>query len=124
MRGAVGTTGDAFRHLGVAYKVDDSSAAIGRRYARCEPPRPPLLGWLFPRVLMTPPLSCRADELGIPFGITIDFQSLKDDSATLRERDTTKPQVRVAVRTRAWQRGKGAKQCCRRLMGVGLASDQ
>ena len=50
------------------FKVDDSSASIGKRYAR-------------------------NDELGTPFGITIDFDSVKDDSVTLRDRDTTK-QVR------------------------------
>ncbi|ODV78527.1 glycyl-tRNA synthetase [Suhomyces tanzawaensis NRRL Y-17324] len=52
----------------VPFKVDDSSASIGKRYAR-------------------------NDELGTPFGITIDFESIKDDSVTLRERDSTK-QVR------------------------------
>lgn len=52
----------------IPFKVDDSSASIGKRYAR-------------------------NDELGTPFGITIDFDSVKDDSVTLRERDSTK-QVR------------------------------
>lgn len=50
------------------YKVDESSASIGRRYAR-------------------------SDELGIPYAITIDFDSLEDGAlagtATLRERDST-----------------------------------
>ena len=41
-----------------------------------------------------------ADELGIPFAITVDFQTVKDNTATLRERDTTKPQIRTSVRTR------------------------
>lgn len=36
----------------------------------------------------------RNDELGTPFGITVDFQSTKDGSITLRDRDTTK-QVRA-----------------------------
>jgi len=31
----VGWAGDALRALNVTYKVDDSSNAIGRRYARC-----------------------------------------------------------------------------------------
>jgi glycyl-tRNA synthetase len=31
----------------------------------------------------------RNDELGTPFGITVDFQSLKDETITLRDRDTT-----------------------------------
>lgn len=47
----------------VSHKVDDSSGSIGRRYAR-------------------------TDEISIPFGITIDFDTLKDDTATLRERDS------------------------------------
>jgi glycyl-tRNA synthetase len=38
----------------------------------------------------------RNDELGTAFGITVDFQSLKDDTITLRERDSTK-QVRASV---------------------------
>ncbi|ODQ64905.1 glycyl-tRNA synthetase [Nadsonia fulvescens var. elongata DSM 6958] len=56
------------RKFGIPSKVDDSSASIGKRYAR-------------------------NDELGTPFGITIDFQTIKDQTVTLRERDTTK-QVR------------------------------
>eukprot|EP00957_Ditylum_brightwellii_P153359 11672442-Ditylum_brightwellii.AAC.1 len=44
-------------------RVDKSTAALGRRYAR-------------------------ADELGVPFAVTVDFDSLKDNSVTLRERDT------------------------------------
>ncbi|PGH32828.1 glycine-tRNA ligase [[Emmonsia] crescens] len=58
------------RRLGVSNRVDDSSASIGKRYAR-------------------------NDELGTPFGITVDFQSVKDSTFTLRERDTTK-QVRAS----------------------------
>jgi len=34
------------------------------------------------------------DEIGTPFCITIDFQTLEDDTVTIRDRDTTK-QVRV-----------------------------
>ncbi len=56
----------------IPFKVDDSSASIGKRYAR-------------------------NDELGTPFGITIDFDSLKDQSVTLRERDSTK-QVRGSIK--------------------------
>ena len=48
--------------------MDSSSVSIGRRYAR-------------------------NDELGTPFGITVDFDSVKDGTVTLRERDSTK-QVR------------------------------
>ncbi|XP_043286429.1 glycine--tRNA ligase isoform X2 [Venturia canescens] len=55
----------------VSHKVDDSSGSIGRRYAR-------------------------TDEIAIPFGITIDFDTLKKKphSATLRERDSME-QVRI-----------------------------
>lgn len=55
----------------IPFKVDDSSASIGKRYAR-------------------------NDELGTPFGITIDFDSVNDESVTLRERDSTK-QVRGSI---------------------------
>ncbi|KAL4974322.1 hypothetical protein BDW66DRAFT_161369 [Aspergillus desertorum] len=58
------------RRLGVSSRVDDSSASIGKRYAR-------------------------NDELGTPFGITVDFQSVKDNTITLRDRDSTK-QVRAS----------------------------
>lgn len=57
------------RALGISSRVDDSSATIGKRYSR-------------------------NDELGTPFGVTIDFQTVKDGSVTLRERDSTK-QVRA-----------------------------
>ena len=49
----------------------DGSGSIGRRYAR-------------------------ADEIGTPLCITIDFESLEDDSVTLRERDTTE-QIRIKI---------------------------
>ncbi|XP_046395890.1 glycine--tRNA ligase [Ischnura elegans] len=56
----------------VSHRVDDSSGSIGRRYAR-------------------------TDEVAIPFGITVDFDSLKEPhSATLRERDST-GQVRIPL---------------------------
>ncbi|OQD70506.1 hypothetical protein PENDEC_c023G00724 [Penicillium decumbens] len=58
------------RKIGVFSRVDDSSASIGKRYAR-------------------------NDELGTPFGITVDFQSVKDNTITLRDRDSTK-QVRAS----------------------------
>lgn len=31
----------------------------------------------------------RADEIGCPFGITIDYETLRDKDVTLRDRDTT-----------------------------------
>lgn len=55
----------------ISVNPDSSSAAIGKRYAR-------------------------ADELGIPFGITIDFDTLKKRSVTIRERDTLN-QIRVNI---------------------------
>lgn len=39
----------------------------------------------------------RQDEIGTPFCVTIDFQSLDDDTVTLRNRNTTK-QTRVGVK--------------------------
>lgn len=58
---------------GIAHKVDDSSGSIGRRYSR-------------------------TDEIGVPFGITVDFDSLADQvpSVTVRNRDTM-TQIRVNV---------------------------
>jgi glycyl-tRNA synthetase len=52
------------RKLGIASRVDDSGASIGKKYAR-------------------------NDELGTPFGLTVDFATLKNGTITLRERDTT-----------------------------------
>ena len=49
----------------------DKSGSIGRRYAR-------------------------ADEIGIPYCITIDFDSIEKKDATIRDRDTTE-QVRVKI---------------------------
>ncbi|OUM59943.1 hypothetical protein PIROE2DRAFT_54824 [Piromyces sp. E2] len=61
------------RARNISNRVDDSSNTIGRRYAR-------------------------NDELGIPFGITLDFQTTKDNTVTLRERDSTM-QVRDTIDT-------------------------
>jgi glycyl-tRNA synthetase len=58
------------RTMGISSRTDDSSASIGKRYSR-------------------------NDELGTPLGITIDFQSVKDQTFTLRDRDSTK-QVRAS----------------------------
>jgi glycyl-tRNA synthetase len=49
----------------------DDSQSVGRRYRR-------------------------QDEVGTPFCVTIDFQSLEDNQATIRERDTMK-QIRVPI---------------------------
>ncbi|CAO3587378.1 unnamed protein product [Absidia cylindrospora] len=52
------------RQNGVSTRTDDSKTSIGRRYAR-------------------------NDELGIPFAITVDFQTVEDNTVTLRQRDST-----------------------------------
>ena len=39
----------------------------------------------------------RYDEIGVPFAITIDHQSLEDDTVTLRDRDSTE-QIRVKIK--------------------------
>ena len=49
----------------------DATGAIGRRYRR-------------------------QDEIGTPFGVTIDFDSLEDNTVTLRDRDTMS-QTRVSI---------------------------
>lgn len=49
----------------------DISGSIGKRYAR-------------------------ADEIGVPFGVTIDHQTLEDNTVTIRFRDTWE-QVRVSI---------------------------
>ena len=39
----------------------------------------------------------RADEIGVPYAITLDFDTLKDESATLRERSSmTQKRIKVA----------------------------
>jgi len=50
----------------------DDGGSIGKRYAR-------------------------ADEIGTPASITIDYQTLKDNSVTIRDRNTTK-QIRVKIK--------------------------
>jgi glycyl-tRNA synthetase len=49
----------------------DESGSIGRRYRR-------------------------QDEIGTPFCLTIDFQTLEDNTLTIRDRDTTK-QERIKI---------------------------
>ncbi|KAJ7148790.1 hypothetical protein C8R43DRAFT_517230 [Mycena crocata] len=51
------------RKAGVHARVDDSNTSIGKRYAR-------------------------NDELGTPFGVTLDFASVQNRTMTLRYRDT------------------------------------
>ena len=50
---------------GISSKIDDSGQTIGKRYAR-------------------------TDECGIPFAITVDFETLKDETVTLRDLQTMK----------------------------------
>jgi len=40
----------------------------------------------------------KMDEIGVPYCVTIDFQTLEDDTVTVRNRDTTK-QERVSIDT-------------------------
>jgi glycyl-tRNA synthetase len=61
---------EALRKEGIATYYDESGS-IGRRYARM-------------------------DEVGTPFCITVDYESLEDDSVTIRERDS-KEQMRFKV---------------------------
>ncbi|MDV3276845.1 MAG: glycine--tRNA ligase [Nitrososphaerales archaeon] len=61
-------------HASLADDVEafyDDSGSIGRRYAR-------------------------ADEVGVPFCVTVDYDSLKDETVTLRSRDT-REQERVRI---------------------------
>jgi len=55
----------------LANLISDSSVSIGRRYAR-------------------------SDEIGVPFAIAVDFQTLEDKTVTIRERDSTN-QIRVTI---------------------------
>lgn len=61
---------NTLRAAGISNRIDDSSASIGKRYSR-------------------------NDELGTPLGITVDFQSVNDQTFTLRDRDSTR-QVRAS----------------------------
>jgi glycyl-tRNA synthetase len=61
----------SLKAAGLSSKVDLTGQSIGRRYAR-------------------------TDEIGIPFAITIDYQTVDDGTVTLRERDTTE-QIRVPL---------------------------
>ena len=49
---------------GLSTIVDSTAASIGKRYAR-------------------------TDEIGVPFAVTIDHQTLEDSTITVRERDST-----------------------------------
>lgn len=58
------------RH-GVSCRVDESTAAIGRRYSRI-------------------------DEIGVPLVVTVDFDTAVDGSVTVRDRDSCE-QIRVPL---------------------------
>jgi len=48
---------------GISNKIDSSSNTVGRRYAR-------------------------SDEQGTPYGITIDYETVAEETVTVRERDS------------------------------------
>jgi glycyl-tRNA synthetase len=60
---------ELLQNYGVFY---DESGSIGKRYAR-------------------------ADEIGVPYCITVDHQTLDDNTVTIRDRDSTK-QIRLSVK--------------------------
>eukprot|EP00755_Sulcionema_specki_P007715 Sspe_Gene.565::Locus_187_Transcript_1_1_Confidence_1.000_Length_2126::g.565::m.565/K01880/GARS, glyS1; glycyl-tRNA synthetase len=60
-----------FTQEAITFKVDEGSQTIGKKYAR-------------------------TDELGVPFGLTIDGKTNESSEVTLRERDSTK-QVYIKV---------------------------
>ncbi|CAD8073837.1 unnamed protein product [Paramecium sonneborni] len=61
----------SLKKLGISCKTDNAGVALGKKYAR-------------------------TDEIGIPFAITVDKETLTAQSVTLREIETTK-QVRVPI---------------------------
>ena len=50
---------------GLSSKIDDSGQSVGKRYAR-------------------------TDENGIPYAFTVDYDTLEDNTITMRELDTMK----------------------------------
>src|SRR3989454_62026 len=78
----------SLRESGLRVEYDDSGS-IGRRYAR-------------------------ADEAGIPLGITVDYDTLKDDTVTLRDRDSWN-QIRVKI--------KGLKPTIDSIVNTGFPSN-
>jgi glycyl-tRNA synthetase len=67
----VNNISEQFKKAGISHKADTTGQSIGKRYAR-------------------------TDEVGIPFGITIDHKTLEENTVTLREIVTTQ-QVRIPV---------------------------
>lgn len=62
----------ALRGAGLSNIIDTTGSTIGKRYAR-------------------------TDEVGVPFAVTVDFDTLNDDTVTVRERDSMS-QVRVPIK--------------------------
>ena len=56
---------------GLSAKIDDSGVSVGKRYAR-------------------------TDECGIPYAFTVDFETLDNQTITMRELDTMK-QIRLPI---------------------------
>ena len=71
---AINIESDLRQHFRVFY---DDSGAVGRRYRR-------------------------QDEAGTPFCVTIDSQSLQDQTVTVRERDSMKQDRIAASNLRSW----------------------
>jgi glycyl-tRNA synthetase len=69
----VGVARELFESLAQRWNVQwDATGAVGRRYRR-------------------------ADEIGTPFCITVDFETIEDDAGvTIRDRDTTE-QIRIPI---------------------------
>ncbi|KAG8739038.1 Glycine--tRNA ligase 1, mitochondrial [Ceratobasidium sp. 414] len=83
------------RAAGISARVDDSGATIGKRYSR-------------------------NDELGTPYGITIDFASVSKNTVTLRERDTTDQRIGtvdevIAIVTALVQGSTDWAEACKKL---------
>ncbi|XP_028391212.1 glycine--tRNA ligase-like [Dendronephthya gigantea] len=69
----VKTLSNRLNEYDISHRIDDSAGSIGRRYAR-------------------------TDEIGIPFGVTIDFDTVnkQPSTVTLRERNSMK-QIRLPI---------------------------
>lgn len=63
----------------------DESGSIGRRYAR-------------------------ADEIGVPYCITVDYETFEDDTVTIRDRDTT-TQERIGIQHIAKKVKESVEKC-------------
>jgi len=67
----VATLQQDFVQHSLSCRMDDSGTSPGRKYAR-------------------------ADEIGVPYSVTIDFESINDQCVTIRERDSM-TQIRVSI---------------------------